>query len=142
MRGEPCLGEDGRIAKWCGTYTDIHDMKQAEQVMLRGELLALAGRMAARVAHEINNPLEAVGNLLYLATTNTDIVSVRGYLEKAEAEVNRVAYITRQSLGFYSESSAPAPCWPRELLKSAIELLLARIAAKQAVIDIRWGYAL
>jgi PAS domain S-box-containing protein len=139
MRGEPFLEADGRVVKWCGTCTDIHEMKLAEQALLRSEKLASAGRMAASVAHEINNPLEAVTNLLYLARTDDDPAAIRKYVEKAEAEVNRVAHITRQSLGFYRESRRPAPSSVQQLLESAIDLLKAKITAKQACVETRWG---
>ncbi len=139
MRGQPFREADGRILKWFGTCTDIHDMKLTEQALVRSEKLATAGRMAATVAHEINNPLEAVANLLYLAKTSDEISLIRSYIAEAEAELSRVAHITRQSLGFYRESAGPSLSSVQRLLESAIELLKAKIAAKDAVVETRWG---
>ncbi len=138
MRGEPIKGADGAITKWFGTCTDIQDMKQAEQLLLRSEKLASVGRMAASVAHEINNPLEAITNLLYLAKQSEDMESVRSYIGNAEAELGRVAHITRQSLGFYREQNAPTLVSVQRLLESAIEILNAKIIAKEATVEMRW----
>lgn len=83
MRGQAIKGADGSIAKWFGTCTDIHEMKLSEQSLLRSEKLASAGRMAASVAHEINNPLAAVTNLLYLAKTSNELAEIRSYVVEA-----------------------------------------------------------
>jgi PAS domain S-box-containing protein len=139
MRGEPFKEVDGRTVKWFGTCTDIHDIKLAEQALLRSEKLASVGRMAASVSHEINNPLEAVTNLLYLAKNSDEILTIRSYINDAEHELNRVAHITRQSLGFYRESSNPTPSSLQRLLESAIDLMTAKITAKRACIETRWG---
>jgi PAS domain S-box-containing protein len=139
MRGQPFQEADGRIVKWFGTCTDIHDMKLIEQALIRSEKLATAGRMAATVAHEINNPLEAVTNLLYLAKSTDEISTIHGYIADAEAELSRVTHITRQSLGFYRESKGPELSSIQQMVESAIGLLKARIAAKQATIETRWG---
>lgn len=139
MRGEPFKETDGNTVKWFGTCTDIHDMKMAEQVLLKSEKLASVGRMAASVAHEINNPLEAVTNLLYLAKSSNDISTVHSYIHDAEHELNRVAHITRQSLGFYRESMNPVLSSVQRLIESAIELMTARITAKHARVETRWG---
>lgn len=139
MRGQAIKEADGSIAKWFGTCTDIHDLKLAEQSLLRSEKLASVGRMAASVAHEINNPLEAVTNLLYLAKTSEDLEEIRSYVVEAESELNRVAHITRQSLGFYREQNSPSLTSVQQLLESAIDLLKAKINAKHATIETRWG---
>jgi signal transduction histidine kinase len=138
MRGEPFKGADGRTVNWFGTCTDIHELKLAEQALLRSEKLASAGRMAASVAHDINNPLEAITNLLYLARSSDELPEVRAYIAEAEAELNRIVHITRQSLGFYRESTSPALASIRSVLESAIDLLKARITAKHAHIETRW----
>ncbi len=127
--------------RWFGTNTDISAQKQAEQALLRSEKLASVGRMAATIAHEINNPLAAVTNLLFVAKSLDDLGSIRQYLEMADAELKRIAHITRQSLGFYRESNGPAHTSVNEMLESAVDLLKRKIQAKQAVIEKRWDEA-
>ena len=113
--------------------------KQTERALLRSEKLASVGRMAATIAHEINNPLEAVTNLLFIAKSDKELPeSVRQYLEMADAELKRIAHITRQSLGFYRESNAPALTSVNAVLESAVDLLKSRIKAKNAVIEKQW----
>jgi signal transduction histidine kinase len=113
--------------------------KLAQEALLRSEKLASVGRMAATIAHEINNPLEAVMSLLFLAKEDKELPeSVRQHLDIADGELNRIAHITRQSLGFYRESNAPAFTSVNAVLESTIGLLKSRIRAKQAVIEKQW----
>ena len=80
--------------------TDNTARKQAEAALLRSEMLATAGRMAASIAHEINNPLEGMMNTLYLARTTPGVpLAALEYMEIADGELMRIAHITRQSLG-------------------------------------------
>jgi signal transduction histidine kinase len=97
------------------------------------------GRMAVSVSHEINNPLEAVTNLLYLAGNTEEISTIRSYLRDAEYELNRIAHMTRQSLGFYRESSKASPTSVQGLIESAMDVMAAKITAKHASIETRWG---
>jgi C4-dicarboxylate-specific signal transduction histidine kinase len=115
---------------------DITQRKQAEQALVRSEKLASVGRMAASIAHEINNPLEAVMNTLYLANTNLNECQVaRQYLDMAEDELKRIAHITRQTLGFYRESSAPTTVCVNSILDSAVDLLRSKIRLKRTEIE-------
>lgn len=129
----------GRPLYRSGNIRDITERKQAEELLLRSEKLASVGRVAAAIAHEINNPLAAVTNVLYLAKAMPGLPeAARQYLEMADAELKRVAHITRQSLGFYRESNAPALSSVNQILDSAIDLLKNRIDAKQARIEKQW----
>jgi PAS domain S-box-containing protein len=110
--------------------------KQAEEALLRSEKLAAVGRMAASIAHEINNPLAAVTNTLYLARTNAeDAASVRQYLDLADDELKRVSHITRQTLGFYRESSASTAVSVSSVMDAAVDLLRGKIKVKRATIE-------
>ncbi len=129
------LNVDGKSSGRLWVYTDITERKQAEEALLRSEKLASVGRMAATIAHEINNPLEAVTNLLFITKNAKDMASVRQYLGLADAELERIAHITRQSLGFYRESNAPALTSVNVVLESAVDLLKNKIKAKNAVIE-------
>ena len=85
---------------------DITVRKQAELALLRQEKLASAGRLAATIAHEINNPLEAVTNLLYLARQVPNLPeTAQQMLKTADEELQRVTHTAKQTLGFYREST-------------------------------------
>ena len=116
--------------------TDNTARKLAEAALLRSEMLAMAGRMAASIAHEINNPLEATMNTLYLARTTADgPAEALEYMEIAEGELMRIAHITRQSLGFYREFSAATSNSVCELIESVVNLLQAKIRSTGAIIE-------
>jgi PAS domain S-box-containing protein len=130
------VSADGTIQYIIGTGVDITDHRNAEQALSRSEKLASLGRMAATIAHEINNPLAAVMNSLYIARTSDGLPHpARYYLDVADAELQRVAHITRQALGFYRESAAPDAVSLNEILDSTIDLLKAKIVAKRANIE-------
>jgi PAS domain S-box-containing protein len=117
-------------------FDNITERKRSAELLLRAEKLASAGRMAAAIAHEINNPLDAVMNLLFLAARTEQLPeSARHLLETADDELKRVAHITRQSLGFYRESSAPTLTSIMAVLDSAVDVLKSRIKAKHANIE-------
>jgi two-component system, NtrC family, sensor kinase len=110
--------------------------KKAEEALIGSEKLASAGRMAAVLAHEINNPLAAVMNLLFLAQTTADTPGpVHQYLKMADDELKRIAHITRQTLGFYRESSVPTTFLVVTLLNSVIDLLQAKRVSTQVIVE-------
>jgi PAS domain S-box-containing protein len=132
--GKPCV---------LATALDITDRKRAEEKLIRTEKLATAGRMAAAIAHEINNPLEAVTNLLYLAKSSPAVdASLRNYLELADGELKRVSHIAKQTLGFYRETSRPTRFRPGAILEEVLELLESKIAERKvSVVQQRRGEA-
>jgi PAS domain S-box-containing protein len=104
----PIKDENGNVTGAAKIIRNITETNKIERALQTTEKLAAAGRMAATVAHEINNPLEAVTNLVYLAKRDLDKNDkVAGYLELAGRELDRVAHITRQTLGFYRDTSSP-----------------------------------
>ena len=117
-------------------HAEIAARLKAEEALVRSEKLASAGRMAGVLAHEINNPLEAVTNLLFLAQTAEGVPgTVRQYLVDADSELKRIGHITRQTLGFYRDSSAPITFHVTSLLDSVLDVLQAKIVSKRAVIQ-------
>jgi signal transduction histidine kinase len=116
--------------------TDNSARKQAEEALLRSEMLASAGRMAASIAHEINNPLEAIMNTLYLVRSLPDLPDqARLYLDIADGELMRIAHITRQTLGFYREFSAATSNSAPALVASVVDLLKAKIHTTRASVE-------
>ena len=107
---------------------EIKERIQAENALIRVEKLAAVGRMAASMAHEINNPLEAVINSIFLVRSLPELSeTARKYLDIADEELRRVSHMTRQTLGFYRESTVPTPTSVRALLDSVVDLLQAKI---------------
>ena len=136
----PIRDTSGEIIEWFGTATDITHHKKAEEGLIRSEKLASVGRMAATIAHEINNPLAAVMNLLYLAQHDPGCPeSIRRDLGKAEAELMRVSHITRQVLGFYRDSSRPVLVSLPAIMEDALGLFEARALAKAMEIERQYG---
>ena len=123
----PIKDKTGNLLGVVLVFRDISERRQAEIALRTSDRLAVAGRFAATVAHEINNPLEAVTNLLYLANHADSQISVREYLVMAERELSRMAQITRQTLGFYREAAAPQYCRLSSILDEVIELNGTRI---------------
>jgi signal transduction histidine kinase len=109
--------------------------KQAEEALIRSEKLASAGRLAATIAHEINNPLEAVTNLLYLA--KGDPAKAAQYIEAAESELHRVAHITRQTLGFYRDGGTPHSVQMDKLVNDVLSLYAKRLEIKNIAVHAR-----
>ena len=115
------------------TLFDIEDRKRAEHALRESEKLAETGRLAATIAHEINNPLEAVTNLLYLISILPKVPEVVAeYTRLAQAELERVSHITRQTLAFHRQSEEPEPVCLGELVDSVI-FLYSRPASAQHV---------
>jgi PAS domain S-box-containing protein len=138
-RAMPLLNTDGEIVEWFGTATDITLRKQAEEALLRSEKLASLGRLAASIAHEINNPLEAITNLLYLVRISEGLPEqAERNLELADSELKRIAHITRQSLGFYRETGTPSLTSVTDLLEASIDLLRGKIVGRAASIQRDW----
>ena len=114
-----------------GLNMDITERKQTEQALIRSEKLASVGRMAATVAHEINNPLSAVMNSLYLLQSSIGLTSSdRDYLLLIDGELKRIAHITQQSLGFYRDRSEPTTFAVHYLLDSVLDVMRAKLHAK------------
>jgi len=104
----PIKDASGKVIGASKILRDISDRKRLQQSLLQAEKLAATGRMAASIAHEINNPLEGLLNLIYLARNSADNPDqVRSYLETAEGELARVSHIARQTLGYYRENVSP-----------------------------------
>jgi PAS domain S-box-containing protein len=124
-------GFNGSSRRVVGVVWETTERKQAEIALLRSEKLASVGRMAATMAHEINNPLAAVTNVLYLVTQDPALSDQsRTLIRVADEELKRVTHITKQTLGFYREQSAPALFEVTELIQNVRELYNRRLEHK------------
>jgi PAS domain S-box-containing protein len=107
---------------------DISAEKQSEEAIRRSEKLATAGRLAASIAHEINNPLEAVVNLLYLV--RHDSSHAGEYLTMAEQEVGRIAQLAQQTLGFVRDASSPGSMDPAAVMDEILQLYSRKLEGR------------
>jgi signal transduction histidine kinase len=103
--------------------SEITSRKRAEAAVLANERLAATGRMANTIAHEINNPLEAITNLFYLLKSSLDdLDTARNYLDSAQVELERVSKIARRILSFNRESNTPISVNLSEILEDVLAL--------------------
>jgi PAS domain S-box-containing protein len=131
----PVRDDAGRVIGVAKIARDITQERKTEQALRTTERLASVGRMAATVAHEINNPLEAVTNLTYLAQSCAIDEDARRYLTTMEEELARIAQLTKQTLGFYRETKAPEAVRVGPMLNQLISVLGVR--ARNKGIEIR-----
>jgi PAS domain S-box-containing protein len=114
---------------------NISDRKILEQRLIQADKIATMGRMAATIAHEINNPLESIINLLYLARTAPNLDSeVRGYLLTAESEIERVSHIARQTLGYYRDTGAAVEIFLPQLIREILTVYESRLKNRNIVV--------
>jgi signal transduction histidine kinase len=118
---------------------DATEARRTEQALRRSEQLAAAGRLAASIAHEINNPLEAVTNLLYLVKMDEALTGgSRDLLDVADRELQRLSHITSRSLKFYRQRTAPTLTSLEELIESV--LFFHETEIKMRSIELRRRY--
>jgi PAS domain S-box-containing protein len=131
----PIKDKQGRVIGASKILRNISDRKRIEQSLLQAEKIAATGRMAATIAHEINNPLEAVMNLLYLLRSKITDEDGLNYLSTAEEELGRVSHIAKQTLGYYREHAAASSASLSEIAQHAVTIYAPRCTA--AAIAIR-----
>jgi PAS domain S-box-containing protein len=119
----PIVNIAGTVVGAAAIARDISGRKQAEEALRKAEKLSATGRLAASIAHEINNPLESLTNLVYLLQVNESLdSSARHYLRLAQAELQRAAHVTKQMLAFHRHSSHPAAVNLGALLDIVLDL--------------------
>jgi PAS domain S-box-containing protein len=131
----PVFDEGGRIAGVASISRDISQQKKVEKALHTTERLATVGRMAATIAHEINNPLEAVTNLVYLAQNCMTDEDGKKFLQQAQQELSRVALLTKQTLGFYRETKGARELALGELVIPLVSVFSTRARNKQISIE-------
>lgn len=125
-----------KATRFTGTLLDRTDQRLAQSALVQAEKLAATGRLAASIAHEINNPLEAVTNLLYLLRDELDEEARRNYLLQAESELARVSEIASNTLRFYRDPKGPSRVGMKALIDSVVSLFQGRIAVRGVEIDL------
>ena len=131
----PIRNDNGDVVGVVLVFRDATYHRKSQEVLRKAEKLAAAARLAATVAHEINNPLEAVGNLIYLAKAAPEMPKEAAQqLTMAEQELARVSHLTRQTLGFYRESSAAVSVEAPALIESVVALYSNKFHTKNITV--------
>ncbi len=132
----PIRDESGRVIGASKIARDISDRRRIERLLVQSEKIAATGRMAAAVAHEINNPLEAVMNLIFLARQNSP-PSGKAYqhLKRAEEELERVSHIARQTLGYYRDAGLPSEVFLHELIENVLTIYRSKLLAYEISVN-------
>lgn len=130
-QGTVSAGPDGKAVKITGYCGDVTRRKLADLAILKHEKLAVAGRLSASIAHEVNNPLEAVTNLLYLLRSGTLNQQQMSYLDEAMQQVRRASQVASQTLKFSRSSNPNASCKPSELIENTLQLLRPKLQLAQ-----------
>jgi len=125
--GAPIRAADGEIAGIVLIFRDITEQRKSQEAIFANEKLALAGRLAASIAHEIHNPLDSVANLLYLLARDPSPQEAANYISLARQELSRVTQISRTMLSLYREPRSPIPIDMKDVLESALLLLDRKI---------------
>ncbi|MFP5226223.1 MAG: ATP-binding protein [Acidobacteriota bacterium] len=135
----PIRDKAGRVTGASKIARDISDRRRMERILMQSEKLSATGRMAATIAHEINNPLESLMNLVFLARQHCDGQSkAHAYLVTAEQELERVSHLARQTLGYYRDTSAPTPVVLHELLQNVLTVYNSRLLSTGIAVDARF----
>ena len=125
----PVYGEDGSIQAITAAWLEITHLKKAESALVQSEKLAAVGRLASSISHEINNPLEAITNLLYLIALHDDLPQeLKIYVHMAQSELARVSQIATQTLRFHRQAVKPTWVTPGELIDAVLNLYQGRLA--------------
>jgi PAS domain S-box-containing protein len=133
----PVRDDHGRIVGAAKIARDITQRKKTEEALLTSEKLASVGRMAATIAHEINNPLEAVVNLIYLARQFPELPRESDqFLHTADDELSRVSHIVKQTLGFYRETAAPSSFAVSEVINGILLVYGSKIRSRKIRIQV------
>jgi len=125
--GAPIRSAAGALTGIVMVFRDVTMERRTHDVLLANEKLAVAGRLAATIAHEIHNPLDSVANLLYLLHQNPAPEDAKHFLDLAQSELARVTQISRAMLGLYRESRAPVPIDLKETIQEVLLLLEGRV---------------
>jgi PAS domain S-box-containing protein len=121
-------------------FRDVTERRRRDAAIQKTEKLAVVGRLASSISHEINNPLESVVNLLYLIENSVNAsAETTHYAALATSELSRVSHIVTQTLKFHRQSTSAAECRMSEILESVVSLFHGRIATRN--IQLHRSYA-
>jgi len=132
----PSKNSGGESEDMAVFLTDMSRQKQAETALIQSEKLAAVGRLAASISHEINNPLEAVTNILYIVEQTVHDAETRRYMTTAQAELQRVSQIVTHTLRFHRQATNPRALTAEELLEPTLGLHHGRLANSHIAVQV------
>ncbi|MEO6910682.1 MAG: ATP-binding protein, partial [Edaphobacter sp.] len=132
--GAPIRDRTDGIAGVVMVFRDITMERKTQDALVANEKLAVAGRLAATIAHEIHNPLDSVSNLLYLMRNGATKEESVQFMDMAEQELARVTQISRAMLGLYRESKAPVQVDLKEMLQEILLLMERRFSDERVTL--------
>ncbi len=136
----PVRGEDGEVRAISAAVLEVTQQQKAEAALRQSEKLAAVGRLASSISHEINNPLEAVTNLLYLAAAEPGLSEAgKEYVRMAEDEVRRVSQIATQTLRFHRQQNSPVQVTPAQLVDPVLNLFHGRLVNSGIHVEAVYG---
>lgn len=137
--GSPVLDSLGNVVMAVMTSEDVTEAKKAEQALIQTEKLASVGRLAATIAHEVNNPLAAATNAVYLASIDPSLSSqARDALHLADQELRRAAHITGQTLGFVRGTSSRCPIFLPRLIDEVLQVYARKLRDRGVTVHKRY----
>lgn len=134
----PVFAPTGELMGITAAVLEVTEKHRAEDALRESEKLAAVGRLAASISHEINNPLEAITNLLYLARHETDEIQRNEYLDTAQHEVGRVSQIATQTLRFHRQPGKPSAVKAEDLIEPVLALYAGRLINSRVRIERRY----
>jgi signal transduction histidine kinase len=130
----------GLLLRSAGVIQDITERKLAQQALIRSEKLASVGRMAASIAHEVNNPLAGAVNAVYLASSNPAATpEIREALGLADQELRRAAHITQKTLGFYRENGRRTAVALPTLIDEVLAVYARKLHERGITVETRYN---
>ncbi len=133
----PIRDANGAVVFLVPESRDITEVKRTEAALLKSEKLAAVGRLASSIAHEINNPLESVMNLIYLAR-HAPPADAERYLEIADQEIRRVSIIANQTLRFHKQASKPQAATSADLFSTVMSIYEGRLRNARVRVEKRF----
>lgn len=133
----PVRSPEGKVIAIAGATIETTLQKKAEAALIQNEKLAAVGRLAASIAHEVNNPLESVTNLLYLARSAQERSEIQEYLDIADRELRRASAITNQTLRFYKQSTNAIALPAEDLFNSVLSIYQGRLLNSNVAVEQR-----
>lgn len=129
--------QGGKIAGGVAINTDVTQTRLQDEALRKSEKLAAVGQLASSIAHEINNPLESITNLLYLVQNSDSMDEMKEYARTAQGELARVTEITLQTLRFHRQQSKPVEIDLADLLRTVMTLYTGRLLVRNLGIELK-----